>query len=237
MRVMTALAAVLLLATGAANAQVTGTITAVSDYDFRGITQTALSPALQGSLDYAHSSGWYVGAWASNVDFGNCCGEDLEIDYYTGFAGATDGGIGWDVGLIDYTYPGTNVSIDFMEAYGSISYKMFKGKFWYADDFANSNQSAYYIEGNFNIPLPNEFGLTLHAGQSDGDFWGSDSYFDYAVGVTRSLGHFNMALKWIDGSNLKALDGTPGDVSTSESKVVLSIATTFPWGPPPAPAP
>jgi uncharacterized protein (TIGR02001 family) len=226
---MTALAAVLLLATGAAQAQVSGTVTATSDYDFRGITQTALDPALQGSIDYAHSSGFYIGAWASNVDFGNCCGEDIEVDYYLGFAGGAEDGIGWDVGLIDYTYPGTDFNIDFMEVYASMSYKMFKGKFWYADDFANSNESAYYIEGNITAPLPKDFNLLVHAGFSDGDFWSSDSYFDYSIGVSRSFGNFNMALKFIDGSDLKIADGTPNDVATSESKVVLSVATTFPW--------
>ena len=54
-----------------ANAEVSSTITVASDYDFRGITQTARDPALQASLDWAAESGLYVGAWASNVDFGD----------------------------------------------------------------------------------------------------------------------------------------------------------------------
>ncbi len=234
MRILTAIAAALLLTTGVANAQVSGTVTAVSDYDFRGITQAAGDPALQGSIDYAHGSGWYIGAWASNVDFGNCCGEDVEVDYYTGFAGGAEDGLGWDVGLIYYSYPGTDFSIDFAEIYGSLSYGMFKGKLWYTDDFGNTGESAYYIEGNLNVPLPKEFSLQVHAGYSDGDFWdptfiGLDSYFDYSVGVSRSLGNFNLALKWIDGSDLSVTDGTPNDVLTSESRVVFSVATTFPW--------
>ena len=234
MRILKAMAAALLLTTGVANAQVSGTVTAVSDYDFRGITQTAGDPALQGSIDYAHGSGWYIGAWASNVDFGNCCDENIEIDYYTGFAGGADDGIGWDVGLIYYSYPGTNISIDFAEIYGSLSYGMFKGKLWYTDSYINSDEGAYYVEGNLNVPLPNEFSLQVHAGYSDGDFWepafsNLDSYFDYSVGVSRALGNFNLALKWIDGSDQKVLDGTPGDVSSSEARVVFSVATTFPW--------
>jgi uncharacterized protein (TIGR02001 family) len=82
---LTALA--LTLSAVAANAEITGTVTAVSDYDFRGITQTAQDPALQGSIDYAHDSGFYIGAWASNVDFGDCCDENIEVDLYTGFRG------------------------------------------------------------------------------------------------------------------------------------------------------
>jgi uncharacterized protein (TIGR02001 family) len=234
MRGLKAIAAVLLMTTGVAHAQLSGTITGVSDYDFRGITQTAGDPALQGSLDYAHGSGWYIGAWASNVDFGNCCDEDIEIDYYTGFAGGAEDGIGWDVGIVYYTYPGTNVDLDFAEIYGSVSFGMFKGKLWYADDFGNAGQSAYYIEGNGTFPLPAEFSLLVHVGWSDGDYWepsflGLESYFDYSVGVSRALGNFNLALKYIDGSDQKALDGTIDDIFSSEPRLVLSVATTFPW--------
>ncbi|MGH8866219.1 MAG: TorF family putative porin [Burkholderiales bacterium] len=229
MRILTVMSAVLLLTTGVANAQVSGTVTAVSDYDFRGVTQTAGDPALQGSIDYAHSSGWYIGAWTSNVDFGGSYGENMELDLYTGIAGAAENGIGWDVGLIDYTYPGTDVDADFFEIYASVSYKMFKGKFWYADDYFNLGESAYYIEGNATVPLPKDFSLLIHAGYSDGDYWSSDAYFDYSVGVSRSLGHFNLALKWIDGSDLEIANNAPDDVFTSDARVVFSVSTTFPW--------
>src|SRR5262245_30541635 len=94
----------------AAHAGVTSTWTLASDYDFRGITQTAGDPAVQASLDYAHDSGWYLGGWASNVDFcapgaTTCLDADYELDLYTGFTGSMgEGGLGWDVGLIYYTY-------------------------------------------------------------------------------------------------------------------------------------
>ena len=54
-------------------------------------------------------------------------------------------------------------------------------------------------------------------------------YFDYSVGVTKSIGNFALTLKWVDGSDLASSDGTPGDVFTSESKVWFSLATTLPW--------
>ena len=60
----------LLALSGVSQAQFTSTWTAVSDYDFRGFSQSAKGPALQGSADYAFGeSGFAVGAWASNVDF------------------------------------------------------------------------------------------------------------------------------------------------------------------------
>ncbi|MEJ2521643.1 MAG: TorF family putative porin, partial [Gammaproteobacteria bacterium] len=72
---VSAFAAVLWSAAAAAG--VSATVTATTDYVFRGITQSAEDPALQGSLDYEADSGFYVGAWASNVDFDDCCDESV----------------------------------------------------------------------------------------------------------------------------------------------------------------
>src|SRR5262245_47236114 len=89
---------------GAAHAGVTSTWTAVSDYDFRGISQSNQEPALQASVDYAHDSGWYIGAWASNIDFGideASSGIDdpkIETDFYTGFTKTLESGFSYDVG-------------------------------------------------------------------------------------------------------------------------------------------
>jgi len=46
---------------------VTGNMAIVSDYRFRGISQSYLGPAIQGGIDYAHPSGFYIGNWNSSV--------------------------------------------------------------------------------------------------------------------------------------------------------------------------
>ena len=51
-----------------------------SDYIYRGGSQTQDGPAIQGGFDMAHESGFYLGTWASNVDFGNSA--NIEIDFY-----------------------------------------------------------------------------------------------------------------------------------------------------------
>src|SRR3546814_15322462 len=60
---------------------ITGTVGGVSDYRFRGISQTNEDFAVQGSINLNHSSGFYVGTWASNVDFAN----SSEVDVYGGY--------------------------------------------------------------------------------------------------------------------------------------------------------
>src|SRR5215510_13079620 len=87
---------------------VTGNIALVSDYRFRGITQTFEEPALQGGFDYAHASGLYLGNWNSNVSQGaGYPGGNLEMDFYGGWKKAF-GDFGLDVGFIYYYYPGTD---------------------------------------------------------------------------------------------------------------------------------
>ena len=232
MKLTHGLAALSLLALGAAaHADVTGTVTVVSDYDFRGITQTAQDPALQGSIDWTNDTGIYLGAWGSNVDFGDDVDVDVEVDLYGGIRGGED--ITWDLGIIWYTYMDGS-EFNYPEIYASVGYKWLSGKLWYSDEFGgvDDNGEAYYIEGNASFPLAETgLGLTGHVGMSDGDYWDSvDGYFDWSVGVTYTLGHFNLGLKYIDGSDLEEADGTPDDVFSSEARAVFSVSTTFPWG-------
>ena len=86
-----------------------------SEYIFRGISQTAGEPAIQGGFDYAHSSGFYLGTWASNVswleDFGLYSRSSMEWDFYGGFK-STIGDTDWtyDLGILYYYYPGRKFS-------------------------------------------------------------------------------------------------------------------------------
>jgi uncharacterized protein (TIGR02001 family) len=227
-----ALAGLALALTGlAAQAEITGNAAVVSDYNWRGISQSAGDPAIQGGIDYSHESGFYAGAWGSNVDFGDCCDENVEVDVYTGFRGGDT--LTWDVGLIYYWYPGAE-DIDFPEIYVGLGWEWLSGKISYSNDFGNYDESAFYYEANAAYELPANFGINAHLGFSDGDgveaAYGQDNYFDWAIGVTYALGNFNLGLKYADGSDLETLDGTlPDDVSNSEGAVIFSIATAFPW--------
>jgi uncharacterized protein (TIGR02001 family) len=224
--------AALALASLDARAQVSSTLTLASDYDFRGISQTARDPALQASLDYSAPSGLYLGAWASNVDYGPGTDADLEIDGLVGFRGNFNDDTTFDLGAVYYYFWEDGDDVAFVEPYVGIGYKAVSARLWYAPDFSNSGESATYIEANATLPLPADFGLTLHAGYSDGDYWDAvngGGYLDYAIGVSKTVGKFALALKWVDGSDLESSDGTPGDVFTSESKLWFSVATTLPW--------
>lgn len=227
LRIMAALG--LLGATTAANAELSSSWTLANDYDFRGISQTARDPAFQGSLDFATDSGWYIGAWASNVDFGDDI--DVETNLYTGFAGATEGGLGWDVGLLYYLYPDDS-DANYPEIYGKVSYGMFSGGLHYSNDWVNSNDSSVYATGDVSVPLPRNFSLNLHAGYSFGEYFEDrdTEYLDYSVGVGYTVGKYDLALSYVDttldrGDALFSSD----DINNSEGRVIFTISTAFPW--------
>lgn len=227
--------ALLVAGTAPAQAELSATVTAATDYDFRGITQTALDPAIQLGIDWAHENGIYAGLWGSNLDFGDGAeGSDVEVDLILGYSASVTEGVDFDVGATYYLYLPDDDDIDYLELYAGLSQEIFSGKLWYSPDYGNSGDSAWYLDGNASFPLPREFALNLHLGYNAGDYWddaenGVDEFFDYSIGIGRSFGRFDFELKWIDGSDLKEADGTPDDVFSSESKVFFSVATTFPW--------
>lgn len=225
------IAGVVLAASGAANAQVSSTVTATSDYDYRGITQTGLDPALQVSLDYAFGeSGFAIGAWGSNVDFGPGTDSDLELDLYLSYTKELENGFNWNVGYVQYTYPSSDDKIEYGEYSFGLGFNNFSAKLWWSDDFLNSGDSALYTEVNYSQPLPAEFALNFHVGRSSGPYWGPEDYTDWSVGVSKTWSHFDFALRYVDGSDLKSANDLPGDYNTSDSKVIFSVSTSFPWG-------
>jgi uncharacterized protein (TIGR02001 family) len=126
----TALAAALAAASAPAYAQeeekpevtITGSVALVSDYRFRGVSQTDKDPAVQGGVTLNHSSGLYGGFWASNLaGWGTFGGPNLETDLILGYKRELGGGVSIDVGVTYYMYPGGADETDFFEPYLKLS--------------------------------------------------------------------------------------------------------------------
>ncbi|MDP1526859.1 MAG: TorF family putative porin [Rhodocyclaceae bacterium] len=185
-----------------------------SDYLFRGVSQTHGKPALQGGIDYAHSSGLYVGAWASTITWvkDNFGKGSVELDLYGGYKGSITGDVGYDVGLIHYNYPGKgnaipgiNANPNTTEVYGAISYKWLTAKYsqaistnfigWVGS--ANSelkSRGSNYLELNANYDMGDGWTLIGHVGtqkvkNSVTTATVQDAnYTDWKVGVSKDVG-------------------------------------------------
>lgn len=182
-----AAAAALLLSAGAANAQsapeVAWNVGLVSDYVFRGYSQTDEEPAIQGGVDVTIGA-FYVGAWASNVDFGD--DTDAEIDIYGGYRGEA-GGFAFDVGVVGYGYlnaPG-GADYDYLEfkaaASRAIGPATFGAAVYWSPDFFGLDEEATYVEANAAFSPADKWTVTGAVGHQTLDV--NDDYSTWNVGV------------------------------------------------------
>lgn len=202
----------------------TANVGVVSDYLFRGISQTKGNPAIQGGVDYSHSSGFYAGTWLSSISWvSDAQGgtTPTEIDVYGGYKSTFAEDFGYDLGVISYNYPGGGrnkslyVSPDTVEVYGALSWKWFTAKYSHvvsqnfvgwgtSGDDSTYSRGSHYIELNAAYDLGDGWGISAHVGHqkvknSDGDNSPSGydaSYTDWNVGVTKDIGFGVLGLKY-----------------------------------------
>lgn len=175
---------------------VTGNVSLVTDYLYRGISQTAGKPAIQGGFDYTHPSGFYAGAWGSNISWISdpaaasgaaaaatagstvASGASLELDTYLGFRNSFATDFSYDVGFLRYNYPGyyaSSTKSDTNEIYGLIGYKWVTLKYSYSlgDTFGISNaQGTSYIDLSASYTIEGT-GVTLGAHYGEQKYKGS----------------------------------------------------------------
>lgn len=218
----------LLALSGVSQAQFSSTWTAVSDYDFRGFSQSAKDPALQASADYAFGeSGFAIGAWASNIDFGN--DGDYELDLYMNYAGAINDTFAITAGGTYYAYPGSDDIGEYPEIYVGFNAGNFAFKQWYADSLYDLGESAQYTEVNYTQPIGESFSLAFHAGYAWGDAWEDIELVDYAVQANFTFNKFTVFGKFT-GTDASGDDKIEADINNNEPRLLVGIMTTFPWG-------
>jgi uncharacterized protein (TIGR02001 family) len=183
----------------AAHAQLAFNVGAVTDYRYRGISQSRLKPALQGGVDYT-LGGFYVGAWASTIkwikDFGGDA--NVEIDVYGGYKGEIVKDLGYDVGVLTYIYPsnklksvvGTNA--DTTEIYGALTYQIATLKYSHAvtNTFANTDsKGSFYLDLSAGFDVGAGITLTPHVGYQKikGPFTKDATYTDYSLVASKDF--------------------------------------------------
>ena len=203
---------------------------AVTDYRVRGISQTSFKPALQLGVDFAHKSGFYLGAFGSNVDwvkqFNGATKGSYEIDVYGGFKGNITSDIGFDAGLITYTYPGNNSgktgtpgaglysNANTTEAYLGLSYNIVTLKYSRSlgDFLGNLNSSgSQYLDLSANYDAGNGFTITPHLGRqlvAGPVVAGAGNYTDYSLTVAKDFGDGLTGTAALIGTNTKKGPGT-----------------------------
>lgn len=223
----------------------TANVGVFSEYIFRGIAQTAGKPALQGGFDYTHASGFYAGTWASNIswlaDFGAYTSSSMEWDFYGGYKN-TVGDFGYDVGLLQYYYPGTVApganKADTLEGYGTLSWKWLSAKLSYSlgnKTFGVADsRGTYYLDLSATYPATEKLSLIAHYGMQK--FRGSDndsfaSYKDWKLGVSYALANsYTVGAYYTDtdmDATQRAFYTTPAGREIGKATATLYVQKAF----------
>jgi uncharacterized protein (TIGR02001 family) len=209
---------------------VSGSVALVSDYRFRGVSQSDEHVAIQGGISVTHETGLYAGTWGSSLaGWGQFGGGNMELDLYAGYKLPVSDAITVDVGATWYMYPGGANITDFIEPYvkvsGTLGPVALTGGVAYApaqealgnwgarpDSEIGDKEDNLYLWGDVSGGLPNTpVTLKAHLGYSDGNpglgpngtsIAPTGTYFDWMIGADLALGNVVLGVAYID-TNIK----------------------------------
>jgi uncharacterized protein (TIGR02001 family) len=225
---------------------VTSTAAVSNDYLFRGISQTRNNWALQGTVDIAHESGVYVGAFITNAKFLGVPYNDTrqEVDALGGYRFSL-GPVNLDIGYVGYFYPGqekpegTQLN-SYMEVMAKATYTIdivkLSAALAYSPNFFGRSGTGWYVEGGVDVTLPFEitaFGRLGHQWIQNNPRFGTPDYLWYGVGIQREiLLGFTAAVGWY-GTNISKRDCAPlvdradSGQRICEGRVLFTVSKTF----------
>ncbi|MCZ8388969.1 TorF family putative porin [Achromobacter xylosoxidans] len=218
----------------------TANVTLASQYRYRGLMQTNNKPAIQGGFDFTHASGLYLGNWNSSVSWLNDGNSDVsapvEMDFYGGYKGNLAPDVPFDLGVLQYYYPGDYpsgyTSPDTTELYAGLGYGPVMFKYSVAMTnlfgFADSKYSQYFdLSGNFDTGF---WGLTVnaHVGRQTVRNVTDGAYTDWKLGLTKDFGQgLAISVAYIDTNADRAVYTNSRGRYMGRATGLLSLTKTF----------
>jgi len=209
--------------------KITANVAGTTDYRFRGVSLSGGDFAIQGGFDVTHSSGIYVGTWASSIVGGSPYGE-VELDLYGGWTGTVADGVTLDLGLLYYAYPtgddplNLDPDTDYFEPYASVAFTLgpvtgtVGGAYaWDQDSLGGSDNLYLYTDWAVGIPTT-PVTVTAHLGYTDGVLappllagTGDDTGLDWGITAsTKVYGPMSASIGYV-GVEGPSIDGFTDD--------------------------
>lgn len=199
---------------------VSASLTAVSDYRYRGLSLSDKQPAIQGGIDMETASGFFAGSWASNIaDHG---GSGIELNLYGGYAGSP-GGINYSLSAVGYIYPGGN-DVNYYELFANIERGIgiaaARLEVAYTPDQENIASDSIYIRSGVSVSPPLfPFGFDVSAGHERS---GGYEKTDWMAGISRSFTLFRLTASYVDASY--DTDGSFRGDMESDAGVIIALS-------------
>jgi uncharacterized protein (TIGR02001 family) len=234
----------------------TGNIGVTSEYVFRGISQSAENPAIQGGVDLTYK--WfYAGIWSSSIDFGDDTRPNgttrpvavAEVDFYAGIK-PVFGKVTFDIGVIYYVYPNAldgvgqiNRELDMVELKFGASGEIWKdgtlgGTVFYSPEYTGKQGNVWTFELAFAQVLPKMRDITptfsALLGYQTGDDAsyftanGDDNYLYWNAGLTLGFGdRFSLDFRYWDTNISNSGGFCSGQLFQCDDRFVASAKITY----------
>jgi uncharacterized protein (TIGR02001 family) len=228
-------------------------VSLTTEYRYRGISQSRLKPALQGGVDYALPGGFYIGAWGSTIkwikDAGTISARDtgntnVELDFYGGYKAELQKGLSYDVGILQYVYPGNKLkdigakNANTTEIYGALTFGPATVKYSHSltslfgtGNATDDSQGSGYLEVSAGFDVGGGVTLTPHLGYQRVAHFSNGSYTDYSLTAAKDWVGFSWSAALV-GADTKDVGGAPVYASPSgkdlgKAGLVLAVKKVF----------
>ncbi|MCJ2187943.1 TorF family putative porin [Novosphingobium beihaiensis] len=220
---------------------ISGDVTLVTDYRFRGVSLSGGDPAIQGGITVTHETGVYAGAWSSSIQGGGAYGEQ-ELDLFGGWSGEVTSGLTLDVGLLYYDYPGADKHtplgaknhVNYWEPYASLSgdigpASLKVGVAYAWDQKSLGSEDNLYLYSDVDVAVPNTpVTVSGHIGYTDGvlapeylNGLSDQTGWDWSIGASATVyGPLSVGVSYI-GVTGPSVDGFTDDT------VVATVSASF----------
>jgi uncharacterized protein (TIGR02001 family) len=218
-----------LVCADAAADQLSGSLSAVSDYRYRGVSLSDNDPAAQASINYDDASGFYAGAFVSTARFAFQSSAELQAIGFFGYAWRLPSGVSGEVGA-DYVLFTRTHDYDYPEIYWGFASGIWSGRLYYASRYYGRDGNAIYGELNAAQPLADRFRIIAHGGvlwsKSANLYDGSEARatYDARIGVGVDLDRFSFELSWVGLSNARSAYPFTGSGRRNGPVVALTLA-------------
>ena len=194
------MAILLVLLGNESRAQLSGSVSFVSDYRFRGVSLSGGRPEPQAHIGYDSSSDWYAGASTSRVAL-NENRSNAQLITYGGYSHRLPSGLSWEAGATKSIFQHAARS-NYTEVFAGLASENFSGRIYFAPDYFGRGNRTLYAELNTNYPIQEQIHLLGHIGLLY-SFLGNEepapstTRADTRIGVSARLTDWQIQLAWV----------------------------------------
>ena len=166
----------------------------------QGLVKPSTIGSFHGGLDLSHDSGFYFGQWSPSMGLSQ--GNNLEVDSYMGFKQPFDQTLGYEVGMIRYSYPKVD-TLDTQELFGGLTLLGSRFGAAFSNDPDKQNSTVFAdLRGNQPFGVGISMKYTTHQLNTpvsvDGGYVGS--FTDWSLTLSRPFMGIDLDLIYSDSS-------------------------------------